>query len=138
MAKLPKSHTSMRGVSINMEEMRAKNEQTVAVTGRGTQLRMNARGDMLTAGGQVNKRREDIEAEYNNSHLQGNVKRVDVRAVEADSFETPQQVVERLKALQAQKQNEKAAAPATPAADVGAEKPAVAKDRTRKLSEKED
>ncbi len=141
MAKLP-THTSMRGVQVNMEEMRAKNEQSVAVTGRGAQLRMNARGDMLTAGGHVNKRREDIEAEYNQHKLQGNVKRVDVRAVEPDTFETPQQVVERLKALKAAQAQAPAAKPETssaPLADVfeAAEKPAN-KDRVRKISEKDD
>jgi hypothetical protein len=89
------SHTSMRGVALNMEAMRTKNEQSVAVTGRGAQVRMNARGDTLTTGGRVDKKREQIEQEYN-LMPQGKAKRIDVRAVEADSFETPQQALARV------------------------------------------
>lgn len=142
----PKLHTSMRGVPINMEEMRARNEAAVAVTGRGANLRMNARGDTLAAGGRIDRKREDIDAAYN-TQLQGNAKRVDVRAVEADTFETPAQVLERLKAAQAEpkpaKTNLEQKAP--PIADVfesevEADQPknVAGKDRARRLSEKDD
>lgn len=154
MAKLPsqpKVHTSMRGVAINMEEMRAKNEQAVAVTGRGAQLRMNARGDTLTTGGRIDRKREDIDADYN-VQLQGNAKRVDVRAVEADTFETPEQVMARLRA-EKQEAAKPVPAPKAPApksqpiadvfetpAETGLEPPAnvISKDRARRLTEKDD
>lgn len=150
---LPKTHTSMRGVQVNMEAMRAKNEGLVAVTGRGSHLRMNARGDTLSEGGRVDKRREDIDAEYN-TQLHGNAKRVDVRQVEADTFETPQQVVERLKAAQEVAKQAKVEPPLatntkTPLADVFEESSinevssnqsstTAPKERTRRLSEKDD
>lgn len=146
----PKAHVSMRGIHVNMEEMRAKNEQSVAVTGIGSRVRMNARGDTLTNGGRIDRKREDIDADYN-TQLQGNAKRVDVRAVEADTFETPQQVVERLRAekQEAVKVAPKPAPQTNPLADVfetpqtaaaGLEEPknVLNKDRARRLTEKDD
>ena len=149
MANPSKMHVSMRGVAVNMEEMRAHNEQAVAVTGRGGRVRMNARGDTLADGGRIDRKREDIDADYN-TQLQGNAKRVDVRAIEADTFETPQQVLERLKAAQAAptpaKTNlESKGAPLadvfeTPSSALGVEPPkdVVSKERARRLTEKDD
>lgn len=137
------THTSMRGVNINMEEMRNKNENSVAVTGIGAQFRMNARGDTLKTGGRVDKKREQIEQEYN-LMPQGNAKRVDVRAIEADSFETPQQALERLARHQAIPEVPKPAFK-TATADVfespdapEAPRNVVGKERARRLTEKED
>ncbi|MNK54717.1 hypothetical protein D3C87_737090 [compost metagenome] len=142
----PRVHTSMRGVHINMEEMRAKNEQSVAVTGRGAQLRMNARGDTLANGGRIDRKREDIDADYH-TQLNGNAKRVDVRAVEADTFETPQQVLERLRVEKQEAAPKPVAPKSNPVADVfetpaesGLEPPknVLNKDRARRLTEKDD
>lgn len=90
-----KIHTSMRGVQLNMEEMRAKNEGSVALTGYGSKLRMNANGDTLGKGGLIDKRREVIEQDYATT-LQGSVKQLSNKPVVVDTFETPSQVVERL------------------------------------------
>jgi len=93
---LPRMHTSMRGVQLNMEEMRSQNEQSVAVTGQGSSLRMNARGDSLAAGGRIDRRREVIDQDYA-TQLSGKVKNVDVRAVAVDTFETPAQALDRMR-----------------------------------------
>lgn len=137
MAKSTKAHISMRGVVINMEEMRSKNEDVVAVTGHGSQYKMNARGDTLGLGGRVDRRREEIDSDYQTS-LEGNVKRVEARKVEADTFETPQQVVERLKAPKEQPKpvDQKPVAPVDNA--VKADEVKQEPKPVKKLSEKED
>lgn len=98
----PIIHKSMRGVVLNMNEMRTAHEDAVAVTGVGSKVpRMNARGDTLLSGGRIDRKREQIEADYNTT-LQGNAKRIDVRAPEPDTFETPQAAVERMLKQQAE------------------------------------
>lgn len=88
-------HQSSRGVRIDMDAMRAQNESAVAVTGRGNELRMNARGDVLVRGGRIGKSREEIEGDYNQNPV-GAVKNVSLKDVQPDVFETPQQALNRL------------------------------------------
>jgi hypothetical protein len=88
-------HQSSRGVRIDMDAMRAQNESSVAVTGRGNDLRMNARGDVLVRGGRIGKTREEIDGDYNQNPV-GAVKNVSLKDVQPDVFETPQQAMARL------------------------------------------
>ena len=92
---MAKEHFSMRGEKVNMEELAAKNSDTVAVTGRFSSVKMNARGDILGRGGYVNKRREQIEQEYNTS-ITDKVKNAGAVSIREDIFETPEEAVKRL------------------------------------------
>lgn len=60
-----KTHTSMQGKEVDMEKMALRNELSVAVGN----MRVNARGDELGAGGQIVRTREQILQDYykNNS-----------------------------------------------------------------------
>jgi hypothetical protein len=55
-----KQHRSMRGIPVDMELLRKKNELTPAVGN----ARVNARGDELGPGGKIIKKREEIIREY--------------------------------------------------------------------------
>lgn len=60
-----KTHTSMQGKEVDMEKMALRNELSVAVGN----MKVNARGDELGAGGQIVRTREQILQDYykNNS-----------------------------------------------------------------------
>lgn len=90
-----KLHVSSRGIKIDMDAMRAQNDMAVAVTGQGSDVRMNARGDVLVRGGRIGKSREAIESEYNQNPV-GAVKNVSLKDVQPDVFETPEQALARL------------------------------------------
>lgn len=126
-----KLHQSNRGVTLDMEAMRAAAEGTVAVTGSGSGARMNARGDVLGVGGKIERTREQIEQEYNRNP-EGNVKNVSLKQMQADVFETPQEVLERLKRA-ADAADQRAA---TPAVDVPDN--VVNRRQARKLVDKND
>lgn len=83
----------MRGVAVDMEAMRAANEQSIAM-GNG---RMNARGDIIGQGGKIEIRREQIAREYF-SNNPGASKQVSLKPAMPDSFETPQEAMARLQA----------------------------------------
>lgn len=53
-------HRSMQGKIVDVDQLRQKNEMTLAVGN----VRMNARGDELGPGGKIIKKREDIVSEY--------------------------------------------------------------------------
>lgn len=53
-------HKSMQGKIIDVDQLRQKNEMTLAVGN----VRMNARGDELSQDGKIIRRREDIVSEY--------------------------------------------------------------------------
>lgn len=53
-------HKSMQGKIVDVDQLRQKNEMTLAVGN----VRMNARGDELGPGGKVIRKREDIVSEY--------------------------------------------------------------------------
>ncbi|NJO62371.1 MAG: hypothetical protein HC836_30350 [Richelia sp. RM2_1_2] len=52
-----------RGVMLDMNRLSRANESEIAITGGG--LSMNARGDLLGAGGKVVRTREEFERAYN-------------------------------------------------------------------------
>ena len=58
------NHRTVRGVPIDMDRIRLANEQTIAVGN----MKVNARGDQLGAGGKVIKTRQQIMAEKNKLH----------------------------------------------------------------------
>ena len=58
-----KTYTSMQGKKIDMDLLRKKNELTPAVGN----VRVNARGDELGAGGKIIKKREDVVKDYYNN-----------------------------------------------------------------------
>ena len=55
-----KTHRTMRGKEIDLEKLSLRNETTPAVGN----IRVNARGDELGAGGKIVKTREQILEEY--------------------------------------------------------------------------
>lgn len=82
---------SMRGVAIDMEAMRAANEDSRAVGN----AKMNARGDILGQNGQIEVRREKIARDYYNSNP-GAAQQVSLKPAMPDVFETPEQAMARL------------------------------------------
>lgn len=58
------NHRTARGVSVDMDRIRLANEQTIAVGN----MKVNARGDQLGAGGKIIKTRQQIMAEKNKLH----------------------------------------------------------------------
>ena len=61
-----KVYRTMNGKEIDLDQLRIKNESTLAVGN----VRMNARGDELGPGGKIIKKREDILKEYYQDHPQ--------------------------------------------------------------------
>ena len=59
-----KLYTSMRGREVDMEKLNIRNETTPAVGN----MKVNARGDELGAGGQVIRTREQILQDYYTSN----------------------------------------------------------------------
>jgi hypothetical protein len=58
------NHRTARGIPIDMDRVRLANEQTIAVGN----MKVNARGDLLGAGGKVIQTRQQIMAEKNKLH----------------------------------------------------------------------
>jgi hypothetical protein len=58
------NHRTARGVPIDMDRIRLANETTIAVGN----MKVNARGDQLGAGGKIIKTRQQIMAEKNKLH----------------------------------------------------------------------
>lgn len=54
----------MQGREIDLDQLRNRNEMTLAVGN----VRVNARGDELGPGGKIIRRREEIMAEYHAAH----------------------------------------------------------------------
>ena len=55
------NHRTARGISVDMDRLRLANEQTIAVGN----MKVNARGDQLGAGGKIIKTRQQVMAEKN-------------------------------------------------------------------------
>jgi hypothetical protein len=89
-----KPTVSMRGVVIDMDAMRAANEDSRAVGN----AKMNARGDIVGVNGQIEVRREQIAREYHNRNPQA-AKQVSLKPAIPDVFETPEQAIARLTGL---------------------------------------
>jgi hypothetical protein len=81
----------MRGVVIDMDAMRAANEESRALGN----AKMNARGDILGQNGQIEVRREQIARDYYNRNP-GAAQQVSLKPAVPDVFETPDQAVARL------------------------------------------
>lgn len=60
MAKEPKIYRSANGKIVDMDQLRQKNETTVAVSN----IKINARGDELGPGGQIVKTRDERLQEF--------------------------------------------------------------------------
>lgn len=130
---IKKIHSSMRGIKVDMEELRRANEDAVAVTGKDSGVKMNARGDVLRHG-EIYKRREKIDQEYN-TMLHGPAKTIGFNNIEADSFVDPADVYK--------KTTETIVTPAPvpsskPVENVKPEVKEEAPTRVRKIIEKED
>lgn len=82
---------SMRGVQIDMDALSAANESSRAI-GNG---RMNARGDIMGANGQIEVRREKIAQDYYASNPQA-AKQVSLKPAMPDTFDTPEEAMARL------------------------------------------
>jgi hypothetical protein len=54
----------MQGKEIDLDQLRARNEMTLAVGN----VKVNARGDELGPGGKIIRKREEIMAEYHAAH----------------------------------------------------------------------
>ena len=65
---MPKVYTTMQGRRIDIDKLRAKNEQTRAIGN----MPVNARGDQIGAGGKVIKTREEVAKEYYNTKAYNN------------------------------------------------------------------
>lgn len=94
--------TTMQGKVIDVGALMAQNETAVAIGNAN----MNARGDILGAGGQVVKRKEQVAQEYHKSS--NAVKSVSLKDIQADVFLTPADAV--AKAQQAKKDHDAAVA----------------------------
>jgi len=93
--------TTMQGKVIDVGALMAQNETAVAVGNAN----MNARGDILGAGGQIIKRKEQVAQEYHKSNPNA-VKSVSLKDIQADVFLTPADAV--AKAQQAKKDHDAA------------------------------
>lgn len=94
-----KPHTSMRGKVLDMDGMRAQNDQNVAIGN----ARMNARGDVVGRGGKIEIRREQIIRDFYNRNPQG-TSSVSLKPAVPDVFESPSAALARMTEL-AEKQS---------------------------------
>jgi hypothetical protein len=81
----------MRGKLVDMEALRTRHAESPAIGN----AKMNARGDIIAKDGSVIVPREQIVQAYYASNPQG-VKHASLKQASAETFETPQQAVERL------------------------------------------
>lgn len=74
--------TTMQGKVIDVGALMAQNETAVAIGNAN----MNARGDILGAGGQIVKRKEQVAQEYHKQNPNA-VKSVSLKDIKADVFD---------------------------------------------------
>ena len=122
-----KMHRTMRGKPIDMEALRERNGKVVAAGN----VRMNARGDILGAGGKIVRTREEIAQEYH-AQVRPEVERAGIadrlnamptpksaidpnfyrrpqpQSFDDVDFKTPEQIVAEAHALRAAAQNAEA------------------------------
>lgn len=79
---------TMRGDTLDMSQLAAKNEKVVALGNAS----MNARGDIIGARGQVMKRREQVAQEYHAANPKA-VKQVALRDISTEVFVSPAEAV---------------------------------------------
>lgn len=82
---------SMKGQVVDMTQILAQHEETVAIGN----ARMNARGDLLGPGGRIVKTRDQVAMEFN-SAAHG-VKKVSLKELQPDTFQTPTEFAEEMK-----------------------------------------
>lgn len=58
------AYKTMQGREIDLDQLRMRNEMTLAVGN----VKVNARGDELGPGGTIIRKREEIMAEYHSAH----------------------------------------------------------------------
>lgn len=87
---------TMRGQSLDMSQLIAKNEKTVAL-GNGS---MNARGDIVDARGQVITPRERATNDYYNRNPKS-VKQVALRDISSEVFVSPAEALASIEAAKA-------------------------------------
>lgn len=116
---------TMRGQTLDMSRLIAQNEKTVALGNAS----MNARGDIVGAGGQVLRPREQVSQDYYNRNPKA-VKQVALRDISAEVFVSPAQALADL----APKPAAKAEAPKAPVETVKDKPAPVTK---RKIEDKE-
>ena len=73
-------HRSMRGVVVDMEKLTKQPELMPAIGN----MKVNARGDELGAGGKIVRRREEIVAEYYSKPVKGTVAADEVKTSKKD------------------------------------------------------
>lgn len=120
-----KPQKSMRGKIIDMDSLRAQNDENVAIGN----ARMNARGDVIGRGGKIEIRREQIIRDFYSRNPQGSAP-VSLKPAVPDVFETPAQALARM-TQHADKQ-------ALPPVPVQEPSEATATDKKRKLLNKGD
>jgi hypothetical protein len=82
---------SMRGVAIDMDAMRASNEEARAVGNAS----MNARGDIIGPNGKIEIRREQIARDYYKNNPMA-AKQVSLKPAMPDVFLTPEEAMNRI------------------------------------------
>ena len=97
---MPRIHKTMRGNKVNMDQLRIKNEKTIAIC----KMNVNAGGDELGAGGKIIKDRNQRVREEKALHtmmpdkvkVSPNAKAVNKRAVEQQEEVIAQETAERI------------------------------------------
>lgn len=95
---------TMRGKSLDVTAIQAKNETKVAIGNAN----MNARGDILGPGGKVKRKREEVAHEYHQNNPKA-VRRVSLKEVTPDVFLTPAEVIAQAKSMVQNQQGPSAA-----------------------------
>lgn len=85
---------SMRGTHVDMDALRAMNEESPAIGN----ARMNARGDIMGQQGKIEVRREQIIQDYYKGKPQA-TQPVSLKSAKPDVFETPAEVMARMAAV---------------------------------------
>lgn len=85
---------TMRGVTLDMAQIMAQHETTVAIGNAS----MNARGDIVGPGGQIVKSKEQVVQEYYKGNP-NSVKSVSLKEVQPDVFMTPGEVMEEIEKI---------------------------------------
>lgn len=86
-----KQHTSSLGEVVNMEGLRRKHGERVAIGN----VRMNARGDILDQANNILIRRDQIVQEYN-TQTSKSVKQISLKTVLPDDLMTPEQALTKI------------------------------------------
>lgn len=104
MAKLYRTN---RGTMLDYEALMAQNENATAIGN----MSVNARGDILGAGGQIVKTRNQVIQEYHQS-VAKTQQSISITSVsEEEFFQTPAQIMEKAKQEKAEREEQEKAEP---------------------------